>query len=42
MTSLLRKMDEKYGGIEGYATQELEFSKEGMNKTRINLRADKD
>ena len=39
MASMLRQIDEKYGSIEGFITQELDYTKEEVEKMRANLKA---
>ena len=42
MASMLEKLDEKYGSVEGYAMQILGFSKEDINKMRANMTGTQD
>jgi hypothetical protein len=39
MASMLKQIDEKYGNIEGFISQELDYSKEEIEQMRANLRA---
>lgn len=38
MISMLEKLEEVYGGVEGYAMRELGFSTEDINRMRANLK----
>ena len=39
MMSMLKQIDEKYGNIDGFITQELDYTKDEIEKMRANLRA---
>ncbi len=39
MASLLRQIDEKYGNIESFISQELDYTQEEIEQMRANLKA---
>jgi hypothetical protein len=41
MASMLKQIDEKYGNIEGFISQELDYTKEEIEQMRANLKAPK-